>query len=137
MPNPDNLSRLTKEQRVEYARKAGLASAKKRQERKKMAETLNIIMKMPLKKGDAKNLEKIKAFSDLNGLNLSVQDALMILLTNKALKGDLKAILAVRDTLGDAPKQQVQLEEIDNEEQEQGASLIDALNDIKVDGVDD
>lgn len=137
MGNADNLRTPTSEEAREIGRKGGLASAKKRQERKKMAETLNIIMKMPLKKGDAKNLEKIKAFSDLNGLNLSVQDALMILLTNKALKGDLKAILAVRDTLGDAPKQQVQLEEIDNEEQEQGASLIDALNDIKVDGVDD
>lgn len=137
MGNVNNLRTPTSEEAREIGRKGGLASAKKRQERKKMAETLNIIMKMPLKKGDAKNLEKIKAFSDLNGLNLSVQDALMILLTNKALKGDLKAILAVRDTLGDAPKQQVQLEEIDNEEQEQGASLIDALNDIKVDGVDD
>lgn len=137
MPNPENITSLSREQCVEYGRKGGKKSAEKRQERKKMAETLSVIMKMPLKKGDAKNLEKIKAFSDLNGLNLSVQDALMILLTNKALKGDLKAILAVRDTLGDAPKQQVQLEEIDNEEQEQGASLIDALNDIKVDGVDD
>ena len=137
MANPQNITTLSREQCVENGRKGGKKSAEKRQERKKMAETLNIIMKMPLKKGDSKNLEKIKAFSELNGLNLTVQDALMILLTNKALKGDLKAILAVRDTLGDAPKQQVQLEEINNEEQEQGADMIEALNDIKVDGVDD
>lgn len=133
----EHLKALSHDEATNNGRKGGLASAKKRQERKKMAETLNIIMKMPLKKGDSKNLDKIKAFSDLNGLNLTVQDALMILLTNKALKGDLKAILAVRDTLGDAPKQQVQLEEINNEEQEQGADMIEALNDIKVDGVDD
>ena len=73
-----------------------------------MRETLNILLKMPLKKGKQYSAEDVKCFADLKGKNITIDQAMMVCLVQKALKGDLSAIGMVRDTVGEKPVEKVE-----------------------------
>lgn len=89
-------------------RKGGIASAKAKRERKAMRETLEILLNMPIKGGRAAEVEDIRNFADLKGKNVSVQDALLLSMIQRALKGNVKAAEYVRDTIGENPIQKVE-----------------------------
>lgn len=93
----------TTEEARERGRKGGIASGKARREKKMMRETLEILMSMPLKSGKQTDVESIKNMASLKGKNISVQEAILIAQIQKALKGDAKAAEFVRDTLGQKP----------------------------------
>ena len=92
-------ARMTPEQRAEYGRKGAQKSTETKRKRKEMRETLNILLKMPLKKGKQYSAEDVKCFADLKGKNITIDQAMMVCLVQKALKGDLSAISMVRDTV--------------------------------------
>ena len=73
-----------------------------------MKETLDILLNMPMKKGKTYSAEDIKCFADLKGKNITIDQAMMICLVQKALKGDLSAIAMVRDTIGEKPAEKVE-----------------------------
>lgn len=85
---------------VENGRKGGLASAKAKREKKAMKETFETLLAMPLKSGKAADVEDIKNFAALKGKNITVQDAILLSMIQKALKGDVRAAEYVRDTSG-------------------------------------
>lgn len=94
MANEQNLIKnedLTPTQRRENARKAGQASAAKKQERKKMRELLEIALMMTDEETGEKNNTVITAA-----------------LINKAKSGDTKAYEVIRDTIGEKPVDKVQ-----------------------------
>lgn len=94
MANEQNLIKnedLTPAQRRENARKAGQASAAKKQERKKMRELLEMALMMTDEKTGEKN-------------NVVITSALI----NKAKLGDTKAYEVIRDTVGEKPVDKVQ-----------------------------
>ena len=72
-----------------------------------MRETLSILLDMPMKKGKVYSAEEIKCFADLNGKNITIDQAMMVKLIQKALKGDINAIAMVRDTIGEKPAEKI------------------------------
>ena len=73
-----------------------------------MKETLEVLLDMPMKRGKVYTAEEIKSFADLKGKNITIDQAMMICLVQKALKGDLSAIAMVRDTIGEKPAERVE-----------------------------
>ena len=100
-------ARMTPEQRAEYGRKGAEKANETKRKRKEMRETLDILLNMPLKKGKVYSAEEIKSFADLKGKNITIDQAMMITLVQKALKGDLNAITMVRDTVGEKPAEKI------------------------------
>lgn len=103
-PNPQNLKVPTSEQARENGRKGGIASARKKAERKSMAETLEILMKMPMENGPVESVSGMESAKDMKGRNVTMGDRLMVTVMSKALKGDMKAVEFIRDMLGEMPK---------------------------------
>lgn len=102
--NNQNLRVPTSEQARKNGRKGGLASARKKAERKSMAETLEILMKMPMKDGPVESVAEMESATSMKGRNVTLGDRLMVVVMNKALKGDIKAVEFIRDLLGEMPK---------------------------------
>lgn len=103
-PNPQNLKTPTSEQARENGRKGGIASARKKAERKSMAETLEMLMKMPMKDGPVESVSGMESAESMKGRNVTMGDRLMVTVMTKALKGDMKAVEFIRDLLGEMPK---------------------------------
>ena len=105
-------ARMTPEQRAEYGRKGAEKANETKRKRKEMRETLDILLNMPLKKGKVYSAEEIKSFADLKGKNITIDQAMMITLVQKALKGDLNAITMVRDTVGEKPADKMEVKDV-------------------------
>lgn len=97
-------------QAVENGRKGGIASAKAKREKKALKETLEELLAMPLKNGKQANLENIKSIAAVKGKNVSMQEAIMIAMLNKAARGDVRAAEYVRDTIGQKPDSKMNID---------------------------
>ena len=104
-------ARMTPEQRAECGRKGAEKANETKRKRKEMRETLDILLNMPLKKGKVYSAEEIKSFADLKGKNIAIDQAMMVCLVQKALKGDLNAISMVRDTVGEKPTDKMEIKD--------------------------
>lgn len=89
--NPQNLKRLSSEEARRNGKKGGVKSAQARREKKTFKELLKIALEMRTKNGNT-NAEEIVASLIL-----------------KAQSGDVKAFEAVRDTIGEKPKDTVDI----------------------------
>ena len=94
---------MTPEQRAEYGRQGGIKSGETKRRKKAMKETLEVLLSMPMKNGKTSDMESIKNFAALKGKNISVQEAMIISMIQKAMKGDVKAAEWLRDTSGQKP----------------------------------
>ena len=88
---------------AESGKKGGIASGKAKRERKALKETLEELLAMPIKDGRADDIEKIKSIAGIKGKNITMQEAIMVAMLNKAAKGDVRAAEYVRDTIGQKP----------------------------------
>ncbi len=118
MANDENLipnSERTPKERKERAKKMGIASGKARREKKAMKDTLAALLSMPLQDGSTPDIEQIQSIAELNGKNITVQEAIMLAQIKKAMKGDTKAAEFVRDSSGNKLKEGVEISgEINN-----------------------
>lgn len=96
-------SKVTPEQRAEYGKKGGIASGEARRRKKQMKETIDILLSMALKSGKFADIESIKSFADLKGKNINTQEAMIISILQRAMRGDVKAAEWIRDTAGQKP----------------------------------
>lgn len=87
--NPQNLKRLSTEEARRIGKKGGVKSAQARRQKKTFKELLKIALEMPAGNGKT-NAEEIVAS-----------------MIRKAQEGDVKAFEAVRDTIGEKPKDNV------------------------------
>lgn len=87
----------------------GIASGKARREKKAMKVTLEALLSMPLKDGESADVETIKSLAELNGKNITVQEAIMLKQIQKAMKGDTRAAEFVRDSSGNKLKEGIEL----------------------------
>ena len=94
MAGIDNLRTPTTEQARERGRKGGIASAKARAERKQLKELLELALSQPSEIVDGED-------------NYT---AITAALVNKAIQGDTKAYEVIRDTLGQKPVEQAQMD---------------------------
>jgi hypothetical protein len=91
-------------------RKGGIASGKARREKKLFRETLDALLSMPMKEGKEVSVDDIKNFANIKGQNISVQEAILIAQIQKAMKGDTRAAEYVRDTIGQKPTDEVNIQ---------------------------
>lgn len=94
----------TMNERRQLAKKAGKASGKARREKKAMRENLETILAMTLKSGKLADIDSVQNFAALAGKNITVQDAILIKQTQKAMMGDTRAAEFVRDLSGNKPE---------------------------------
>ena len=109
--NPQNLVRnedRTPEQRRKNAAKAGKASAAKRRERKAMQEIARIVLDMPLEPGEVEEIEGL-SFEDCPDANLTLGQAAVLAVAKKAKRGDVQALVFLRDTAGEKPVDKVEV----------------------------
>lgn len=90
----DNLTpwaeKLTPEERREICSRAGKASVKKKQEKKKLGNYLLAVLQTKTETGD-------------------VATDMAISLINEALNGNVSAFQTIRDTIGEKPKDEVEV----------------------------
>ena len=96
MNDNSNLFKKGDERTRKMARKGGKASGEARRKRKKMKESLEVILTMPLDKGKIKELESIKTFKDIGKANISVQDSLLHSLIVTSIMGGKDGIAATK-----------------------------------------
>jgi hypothetical protein len=99
----NEFSLMTPEQRAENGRKGGIASGEAKRKKKAMRETLDVLLAMPMKSGKYADIEAIKNFAALKGKNINVQEAMVISMLQRAMKGDVRAAEWIRDTAGQRP----------------------------------
>ena len=107
MPIEEVNSRRTREQHSNDSKKGGIASGEARRRKKSMRETIEILLGMQVGNGRSADIEAIKTFAGLKGKNITVQEAMIIAQTQKALKGDLAALQFLRDTAGQKPSDNI------------------------------
>lgn len=107
MANEQNLKPFTSDQNREKAaengRKGGKASGEAKRRKKEMRERLELLLSMPIGNGKGAEIEKIKSFGAIKGKNITVEDAILIAIAQKAMKGDIPAGTFIRDTVGEKP----------------------------------
>lgn len=86
----------TGSEQVEIARLGGFASGKAKRERKTIREELEFLL--------AKQLKNNK------GENISTREAISTAMIGQAIKGNVKAFIAIRDTIGENPTEKTQTE---------------------------
>ena len=99
----NQFSKMTPEERAEYGRQGGIKSGETKRRKKAMKETLEVLLSMPMKNGKTSDVETIKNFAALKGKNINVQEAMIIAMIQRAMKGDVKAAEWLRDTSGQKP----------------------------------
>lgn len=92
---------LPREVLSEYGKKGCVKSAEARRKKRRMRESLEILLQMPLKQGVKEyDVSEIKSFAQLKGKNITVEQALLIAQIQKAMKGDTKAMEFIREASG-------------------------------------
>ena len=86
----------TGSEQVEIARLGGFASGKAKRARKTIREELEFLL--------AKQLKNNK------GEDISTREAISTAMIGQAIKGNVKAFIAIRDTIGEKPTEKTQTE---------------------------
>lgn len=119
----------------EYGRKGGKASGKARRQKADFRKTLNLLLSAEI------DSEEWTPFLESLGLDSTVEAAVNAAMIRETLSGNVKAYIAIRDTLGQTTKSEEDLEEqkvrtaavkartgqLDDEEEELDDGFLDAL----------
>lgn len=106
-------SECTREQLQEYGRRGGSKTKKDfKPTAKSMKDTLEVLLNMAIDTGKVCSIEQIQAFGKLQGKNVTVKDAVCIRLIQRALRGDLRAIEMMRDSIGEKPVDNLNIADI-------------------------
>ena len=98
-PLPEGRRFQQGEEQRERARRAGKRSAQVRKERKTMRQELEALLREDI--------------HDKNGKVMNTQTALGTSLIKAALNGDVRAFIAIRDTIGEKPVEKVDVQAAD------------------------
>lgn len=136
MANNENLKRLTPSEAREYGRRGGKASGAARRRRADFRKTLNALLT-----AEIDSPEWTPVLNAL-GLDSTLESAVNAAMIREALSGNVKAYIAIRDTLGQTTKSEEDLEEQkirtaaakakagqEDEEEPEDDGFIDAFND--------
>lgn len=138
MANNENLipfSKRSVSEAREYGKKGGKASGKARRKKADFRKTLNALLTAEI------DSEEWTPFLESLGLNSTVEAAVNAAMIREVLSGNVKAYIAIRDTLGQTTKSEEDLEEqkartaavkartgpSDDEEEVQDDGFMDAL----------
>lgn len=138
MANNENLipfNKRSKNEAREYGKKGGKASGAARRKKADFRKTLNALLTAEI------DSEEWTPFLESLGLDSTVEAAVNAAMIREALSGNVKAYIAIRDTLGQTTKSEEDLEEqkartaavkarmgpSDDEEEVQDDGFMDAL----------
>lgn len=110
---PENLINwkdVDEETKAEWRRRGGLKSSEIRRERKLFKEVLNELLDKGLHEGVITDLDDIEGISQLKDKNITVRTAISLKMIERASKGNVNAYIAIRDTVGEAPTNNVSIE---------------------------
>lgn len=114
MANEQNLKPFTSDQSREEAkkngRKGGIASGEAKRRKRDAKEIIEIFLSMNINNGKKADIEGIKNFMDIQGKNITVEEAMHLKMVQKALKGDLNAYNMALSIIGDKPAEKVKVE---------------------------
>lgn len=99
MAGQDNLvsiGSLSTERQREIQAMGRAANKAKQKARRSMQETWDIIRKMPLGEGDASEIEEIQNIAAVKDANITVEDAMILAIAKRAMKGDVRAFQALQ-----------------------------------------
>ena len=143
MPNPENITSLSREQLKSNGRKGGIKSAKVRKQKMLMAEELKLILALPVnsKVNNIANKlltsDKAKALADFNKRNTTVQTQILLKLTEMSMRGNTKAIELILDITGENKQKTVDTSALDKLDTIIGGLENAAYSDVEVkDGSD-
>ena len=86
----------TGSEQVKIARLGGIASGRAKRERKTIREELEFLLEKKLKNN--------------KGEDISTREAISTAMIGQAIKGNVKAFIAIRDTIGEKPTEKTQTE---------------------------
>jgi len=96
MANEGNLRPFSAEQAREYGSIGGKTKGQNQKARRSMQETWDIIRKMPLDAGEVNEIETIQSVGQIKNANITVEDAMILAIAKKAMKGDVRAFQALQ-----------------------------------------
>lgn len=105
MANNENLIRLSPSEAREYGRKGGKASGAARRRKADFRKTLNLLLTAEI---DSPEWTPIL---EALGLDSTLESAVNAAMIKEALAGNVKAYIAIRDTLGQTTKSDEDMEE--------------------------
>jgi len=100
---------LTEAERRELAQRAGRASGASRARKKLMKERLKELLALPMKKG--RLTASVTSLDGYKNANVTVEERIVLAIASKAAHGDVKAAEFIRDTIGEAPVQEMRVEQ--------------------------
>lgn len=126
--NIENLKPLSTEKAREIGRKGGIASGKAKKQRKNMKEALNMLLSLDVKSSKAREQLRQLGIEDEDMTN---EMAMMVAMFTKAMKGDRGCAEFIRDTSGQKPKENLNIdfEKSQAEAQELLANIKDMMKD--------
>lgn len=110
---PENLINwkdVDEETKKEWRRKGAQRSNEVQREKKKMREVMTSLLSMPIKDGPVLDLDEITSFTDLKDKNVTVMTLTCIKQIERASKGNTRAAEFIRDTIGEMPINNVNIE---------------------------
>lgn len=118
MANVENLrpiKTLSREEAKKRGSKGGKASVKAKKQRKQLKELFKSMLATSIPQEDLKEKIKTMGFKDEEE---NYNTLLGMTTLNEALKGNIKAIEMIRDTIGEKPKEEVAIEVNNNASKE-------------------
>lgn len=133
-PNSQYLANIPPEKLKEIGRKGGKKSGESRRRKRAMRDLMADIMVIPLEKGKTKQANQIKNLAEVQGLNVDTETAIALAQVKKALMGDTNAAIFIRDTLGEKPVSQL---EVDADVNNTSAKFDEIIGQLGGEGLDE
>ena len=115
----------TKREAKERGRKGGMASGEARRAKRTFKDRIKWLMELPMGEGSVTEDTDIKNVRLIPSANLTAIDQIIVAQFQKAAKGDTKAAEFIRDTLGEKPKEKMEIKsDIKNESIEKVEALV-------------
>ena len=115
----------TKREAKERGRKGGIASGEARRAKRTFKDRIKWLMELPMDEGSVTEDTDIKNVRLIPSANLTAIDQIIVAQFQKAAKGDTKAAEFIRDTLGEKPKEKMEIKsDIKNEAIEKVEALV-------------
>lgn len=120
---PIQKGQLSKEELKKRQSNGGKKSGQVRRERKAFKESLLMLLEM--KAPEQIGVQIKKTLPKLKDKDLNYQNAILVSLLQQAIKGNTKAVEIIRDTIGEKPKEVVEIS--GNEQIQKGLSQLNDL----------
>ncbi len=115
----------TKREAKERGRKGGIASGEARRAKRTFKDRIKWLMELPMGEGEITEDTDIKNVRLIPSANLTAIEQTIVAQFQKAAKGDTKAAEFIRDTLGEKPKEKMEIKsDIKNEAIEKVEALV-------------